>query len=210
MRELTQRQQSIIVGTILGDGYLQPTSKNSARLRIEQSAKQKWYVWWKYRELKSLMQSAPIALTRYNPVYRRTYSYARCQTYAHSKLGELRRLFYTSRGSKRVPEGAERMLTPLALATWYMDDGYLFHGDRVAYIYLSDLSRESIAHLKRTLARRYDLHPRLYRKKLGDCFYFPVVETRKLLRVVRRYILPRFRYKVLREDPRTTEVERLR
>lgn len=197
MGKLTQRQRSIIVGTILGDGYLQPTSKHSARLRIEQSAKQKWYALWKYRELRPHMQSAPIALTRHNPVYRRTYHYARCQTYAHPELGTLRRLFYTPRGPKRVPEAAGRMLTPLALATWYMDDGYLFRDDHVAYIYLSDLSASSRARLKRILAHRYDLHPRLYRKKLGDCFYFPVAETRKLLRIVRRYILPQFRYKVL-------------
>lgn len=197
MGKFTPRQQSIIVGTILGDGYLQPTSQYAARLRIEQSVKQKWYAQWKYRELRPLMQARPVSLTRHNPVYQRTYGYVRCQTLASPELGALRRMFYTRRGTKTIPAKTEELLTPLALATWYMDDGYLFRGDRVAYIYLSDLAERSIARLRVVLARRYDLYPHLYRKKLGDCFYFPVAETRKLLRIVRKYTLPQFNYKVL-------------
>lgn len=197
MGKLTQRQQSIIIGTIFGDGYLQPTSKHAARLRIEQSSKQKAYAVWKARELRHLMQARPVSLTRYNQVFQRTYHYVRCQTLASPELGALRKLFYTRTGRKRVPPEAERLLTPLALATWYMDDGYFFRGDRVAYIYLSDLASDSIRRLKKILARKYDLRPNLYRKKLGNCFYFPVAETRKLFRIVERYILPSFRYKVL-------------
>lgn len=197
MGRFTQRQRSIIVGTILGDGYLQPTSKHAARLRIEQSAKQKFYAQWKYEQFQQVMQGKPVSLTRFNPYYQRTYQYMRCQTVALPELGWFREQFYTQRGLKRVPANIQTLLTPLALAIWYMDDGYFYRRDSAAYIYLSNLSAQSIARIRRALALRYDLHPHLYQKKLGKCFYFPVAETKKLLKTVKSFILPQFQYKVL-------------
>lgn len=194
---MNAKQRSIVVGTILGDGYLQPTGKSKARLRIEHSSKQDFYVQWKHKQLKSLMQSEPKILSRYNQYYEKTYNYSRCQSLAQTELGCLRREFYTQKGDKQIPCSIKNLLTPLALAVWYMDDGYLYHRDKTAYIYLSNLSEASVKRITRVLAERYDLHPHLYRKKLGDCFYFPVAETRKLLKIVQPYALKQFDYKFL-------------
>ena len=57
---LTQNQRSIIIGTLLGDGYMRiiPRRKN-AFLEVNHSSKQKDYVDWKYQELASIVKSGP-------------------------------------------------------------------------------------------------------------------------------------------------------
>jgi len=57
---LTQLQKSIIIGCILGDGYLRifPGRKN-ALMEINHSAKAKDYVDWKYSALKNVSGSPP-------------------------------------------------------------------------------------------------------------------------------------------------------
>ena len=48
---LNRREFGILVGTILGDAYIDQYPKN-ARIAIMHSLKQKEYVDWKYQELK--------------------------------------------------------------------------------------------------------------------------------------------------------------
>ncbi len=57
---LTEFERSIIIGSILGDGYLRiiPGRKN-AFLEINHSIKAKEYVDYKYNSLKRLCESAP-------------------------------------------------------------------------------------------------------------------------------------------------------
>jgi len=57
---LTQEQKSLIIGTILGDGYLRiiPRRKN-AFLEVNHSANQRDYVDWKYSILRSIVKSGP-------------------------------------------------------------------------------------------------------------------------------------------------------
>ena len=55
---LVQRQ--IIIGSLLGDGYLYPTvSKKYAYFRIAHGPKQKDYVWWKYNYFKNWVLTSP-------------------------------------------------------------------------------------------------------------------------------------------------------
>lgn len=57
---LTQSQKSLIIGTMLGDGYLRiiPGRKN-AFLEINHSFSQKEYVDWKFNRLKNICISTP-------------------------------------------------------------------------------------------------------------------------------------------------------
>ena len=80
--------QQIVIGCILGDGYI----TKSGCLQIEQLAKQKEYVDWKYESLKSIVSGEPKKVTRYDKRTQRTYSSYRFYTQALFK--ELRREFY--------------------------------------------------------------------------------------------------------------------
>ena len=48
--ELTCRQVQILIGTILGDGYISPRGQ----IQLEHSDKYKEYLFWKYKELGSV------------------------------------------------------------------------------------------------------------------------------------------------------------
>ena len=113
MGSLSDVQQQLILGCVLGDGYMR--KKVNAHLQITHSVKQKDYVDWKYRMLKNIIVSAP-----------KTYSGNegrigyRFFTKSIPELTEIYQKFYQNK-KKVVPDVLH--LTPLTLAVWYMDDG---------------------------------------------------------------------------------------
>lgn len=113
---LTQIQRSIIIGTLLGDGYLRIVpGRKDALLEINHSFSQKEYVDWKYEMLKSLCKSGPVI--RKGNGTRIAYRFT---TRQHLELTELKALFYKN-GVKQIPRGV--VLNPMMLAVWFMDDG---------------------------------------------------------------------------------------
>ena len=113
---LTQRQRSIVIGSILGDGYVRiMPGRADAFLEINHSISQKEYVDWKHRELKSICRSLPVA--RRGNGNRIAYRFF---TKQHPDLTELYRLFYKG-NMKIIPR--RLVLDPLTIAVWFMDDG---------------------------------------------------------------------------------------
>jgi len=202
---LLKRQREILIGLILGDGYLQKTGRRNARLRLEHSEKQKDYIFWKYEQFRHLMQAPPHLVERWNPIWRRTYRYWRCQTHSTPVLGRYRRRFYAD-GRKRIPEDIDNLLkSPLSLAVWYMDDGYYSRRDRSACIYLPSYGPDELERLCQALQRNFDLRPKVvWKKGRYLCLYFPAGETRKLFALIGEHVIPAMRYK-LPPNPVTTE-----
>jgi len=112
--ELSQRQKEILIGCILGDAYISPLGK----IRIEQSTKQRNYVDWKYRELRSLCYPAePREIIHTLPTGKKhTSVFFLLRQYFRS----WRSIFYEGR-TKIFP--SDLPISPLSLAVWYMDDG---------------------------------------------------------------------------------------
>ena len=59
MGSLSEFQQQLILGCVLGDGYMR--KKTHAHLQITHSFSQKEYVDWKYQVLKNLVITPPKA-----------------------------------------------------------------------------------------------------------------------------------------------------
>ncbi len=195
---LTQKQKAILVGTVLGDGFLQKTGEKNARLRLEHGVKQKEYLLWKMSAFPNLFQGMPSHLSRVHPKTTATYEYWRAQSNATPVLGTWRTLFYPE-GKKRIPAHLAEMLTePLALAVWYMDDGYYYPKDKNSYLYLGSVSKEEAEIARGAIEKNFNLAPRVYdKKKKGFALYFSSSETKKLHDIVRPYlVLPLFAYKV--------------
>ena len=113
---LTQKQRSIIIGTLLGDGYLRIVpGRSNALLEVNHSYSQKEYVDWKYKNLQEICQSEP--KMRKGNGKRIAY---RFNTRQHQELTELYRLFYL-KGKKNIPNNLS--LDPIMLSVWFMDDG---------------------------------------------------------------------------------------
>jgi hypothetical protein len=205
---ITKRQREIIIGTILGDGYLRKTGKKNARLKLEHSEKQRDYIFWKYQELKNLMQDKPKKIVRYNPKWKKKYIYYRCQTHSMPFLGKLKRYFYDDNGKKVIPTNIKNLLkSELSLAVWYMDDGYCYKRDQVIYIYLHKYKEEELERLKLALKDNFNIETKVIYKKGYPCIYLDKGETKKFFKIVGKYIIECMRYKTPL-DPVTTGGEK--
>jgi hypothetical protein len=203
-RKMTQKQKHIVIGMILGDAYLQKTGKQNARLRLEQGISQRDYLEWKVGKLKNYFQSKIQTLERNNPVWKRTYQYVRIQSTASPDFGKLRDLFYNN-SQKIIPKTITIIFkNPLSLAVWFMDDGYYYQRDKMAYLYIPNFDKESVKLLLEMLEVNFNLLPILKRKKKGSVLVFSVNETKKLMNLIRKYIIPSMRYK-LSLDPVSTD-----
>ena len=209
--ELNNQQEAILHGTLLGDGYLQQTSEDAARLRIEHSLKQEALVYWKYAQLEHIFQSEPQLVERTHPATKKTYQYLRLQSYAFTELGALRQEFYNQAGKKIVPNKLDSMLSnPLTIATWYMDDGYYDKRDKSAHIYLQAFVSEDITRLIAAF-EQHNITPKAYcRPDRAACqLNFRSVERDNLFALIKPHVIEEMRYKISL-DPVTTDLERVR
>ena len=110
--EFSSEQWDLIIGSLLGDGYLVQTTRGYA-FRVNHGTHQKDYVDWKYEKLKDFVNSFPKFAE--NCYYFRTVT--------HDAFNDLQAQFYP-KGKKQVPRQliASRM-NPMTLAVWLMDDG---------------------------------------------------------------------------------------
>ena len=191
---LTQEQKSIIYGTVLGDGYLRATGKKNACLRLEHGAKQRDFLFWKVKMLAPLFQGKPKYLERIHPLTKKTYCYWRHCSQTTPYLGKMRKLFYPQ-GKKRIPENIDKYLTSLALAVWYMDDGYYYQRDKCSYLYLGNVSVTEAQRVFQVLKDKFNLSTSVKKKKKGYAIYFSPNEAEKLKQLIKSYTIPLFDYK---------------
>ncbi|HUD45109.1 MAG TPA: LAGLIDADG endonuclease [Patescibacteria group bacterium] len=109
----SQKQLMFIIGSILGDGYLETTTRGYS-LRIHHGITQKEYVDFKYSLVSSFVNSKPKRSG--NAYYFRTVS--------HPLFNQLRSIFYNDQRKKVIPKlFLRKNFDPFALAIWIMDDG---------------------------------------------------------------------------------------
>lgn len=122
----TESQRSIVVGTLLGDGYLRSSGNSnnpSYALVFAHGEKQREYLEWMKDELKPFV----LADTPYLHKKTSIHNHAPVSSYhtiCHSWLTELRKAFYPN-NIKTVSLDWLNQVDELALAVWYMDDGSL-------------------------------------------------------------------------------------
>jgi hypothetical protein len=202
---MNKRKQAILVGMILGDAYLQKTGKRNARIRLEHSEKQKDYLLWKGSQFPEFFQGKPRRIERFNPVYKKKYVYFRWQSNASPQIGKFRQIFY-QKGKKIIPEELPKFLKdPLSLAIWFMDDGYFYRRDKIAYLYLPKYSQEEVGRLLATLKSNFSLEAKVKSKKRGNLvLIFSVQKTKKLISLIKPFIIPSMKYKISSSDPLST------
>jgi len=83
---------------------------------------------------------------------------------ASAIYGDVWKIFYPQ-GKKRIPDLLSVWLTEtLALAVWYMDDGYFFPRERECYLYLGTVSSEEAQTARAVVASNFSLAPRVLDK----------------------------------------------
>ncbi|MDD2274654.1 MAG: hypothetical protein PHG37_02475 [Candidatus Pacebacteria bacterium] len=183
---LTQLQRSLIIGSVLGDGYIRiMPGRKDAFLEVNHSLKAKDYVDWKYFVLKNICNSEPKEMETNEG--RHAYRFF---TKQDKEITEIYNLFYRD-GKKIISKELE--INPIVLAVWLMDDGSKSNGG----VYLNT-QQFSMLDQKRLLhkLREIGLRARLNRDKKYYRIRFLKESIPKLIEIVQPHIIPSMRYKI--------------
>ena len=183
MGSLTERQEAIIVGCLLGDGTMR--CKTNALLEINHSIKQSGYAQWKYNELKELVSTQPHK--RFGNAGRIAYRFT---TRSLPELTEIYRKFYQY-GKKIIPDNL--ILNPLSLAVWFMDDGCKSY--RAVYLNTQKFNVTEQKRLAELLNNQFSIKATLNKDKKYYRLRIAVSSVGKFLEIIKPYLLPMFCYK---------------
>lgn len=128
--KLTEKDKSILIGLLLGDGYID----DKGRIYVEHGEKQKEYCIYKAKLLHSVCGGKDIKVHEY--IKNRSILKDREQfkestfiTYSFKKQSQsfvpIRQLLYDNNRKKYISEKILPYLTPEVIALWWMDDGCL-------------------------------------------------------------------------------------
>ena len=116
--ELTDAQKEVIIGSLLGDGYL----SENGHFKVTHYQEQLGYLLHTHKELAP--HSLPVFYEE-KEMDTGTLAFAfGYRTAQHEWLRVLRSIFYPN-GEKVFPVAILKSLTPKSLAYWYFDDGHL-------------------------------------------------------------------------------------
>lgn len=187
----------ILIGSVLGDGCFTPVSKKrgEAQLFFGCDDRHLEYLEWLHHLLE------PLGVRGIKP--KRGFHQHYFYTHPSIAIGRLRSLFYPH-GKKIVPEEINQLLvSPLALAVWYQDDGTLdararYHWNAKFATYC--FSKNDCDRLAETLRANFDLHVTVARCVMREKIYWQLyVRSRSMERFVKLvspFIRPSFLYKI--------------
>lgn len=183
MGSLSEFQQQLILGCVLGDGYMR--MKTHAHLQITHSFKQKEYVDWKYQILKNLTITPP-------KTYKGNGDRVGYRFFTKSlpELTSIYKKFYSNK-IKRVPK--DIILKPVTLAVWYVDDGSRSY--KSCYFNTQEFDLESQNNLIKALSK-LKIKARLNKDKQYFRIRVLTSSTPHLMNIIKPYVIKSMRYKI--------------
>lgn len=193
---MTSRQRNILVGLLLGDGHLEQNGRY-VRLKVDQACRHADYINWLYGELKDLVPRCPILIRQKDGRTGKIYERLHFATYSMCALTKWREAFYRQ-GKKIVPSNIGKLLkSGISLAVWLMDDGYKRNDCAAIRLNTDCFSLEENRRLRGCLGKNFKINSHIHRKGAWFNIYIPKGEAEKFSMLVKPYIAPSFRHKIL-------------
>ena len=192
--KLTSRQREILVGLLLGDGCLE-TQNNGVtyRLKIEHCLAQNDYVNWLYDIYKDWVMTPPQIKQKNGETITQNVWF---NTVSHIALRYYGKQFYPQ-GKKILPKYISRLLKPLTLAIWFMDDGSLKSKDhRTLILNTQGFTIKEVEMLQKALKDKYSIEAQLRKQKDGTQLMMVRESAVEFARIISPYLLPQFAYKL--------------
>ncbi|MBI2021094.1 hypothetical protein HYS99_01105 [Candidatus Giovannonibacteria bacterium] len=191
---LTDRQREILVGKLLGDGHLETLNHSRTyRLKIEHSIKQKDYVEWLLKEFRNWVHGNMYTKLKYER------KYVGFTTYTHGALRFYAQQFYKD-GKKIVPKMIYKLLSPIGLAAWFMDDGSWKSDRHSTYIiHTLGFKKDSLILLQDVLRKKFGIETALHMQRQKYWRLYIISEyAEKFRNVIEPYVLeiPSMKYKL--------------
>ena len=180
---LSSLQRELIVGSLLGDAYLMPTTSGFC-FRVNHGIQQRDYVDWKFKMLAELVRTPP----------RESGNCYYFRTVTHPEFSHYREHFYS--GDRKIVPLAllAEQLSELSLAVWLMDDGAVDRKQvRLNTQSFSFTENEALASLLRA---KFGIEARLnqdkdrYRLRVSDA------SVQRLKDLVGPHLIPSMLYKL--------------
>ena len=181
---LTNVQESILIGSLLGDGTMR--KKINAYLEINHAYSQKVLVDWIFAKLKNLVITPP--KWREGNEGREAYRFF---TRSLPVLTPFYNKFYFN-GKKIIPDNLR--LNALSLAIWFMDDGSKSRS--AIYLNTQQFSVDEQKKLIFILKDQFNLDSTLNKDKIYFRIRVRSESSKKMVKIINKYILPDFRYKL--------------
>lgn len=194
----TQQQFQIILGSILGDGFLSNPKRKGANsftdsaLKMIHSSKQLDYLTWKHSQLADISC----------PIYSRLSSdggvRVSFQTHAHPYFTHLRSIWYPS-GTKIVNLEELNEIDELGLAIWFMDDGTqgISKGSPYGFFCTDGFSYIEQFLIQGFLAHRFKIDTSVTTNGNGRWrIRVKAAGMRRLCKLIEPYIIPSMSYKL--------------
>ena len=196
---------SIIIGSLLGDGYANSRRIEGTRFCFRQSVIHKDYLFWLYKFFndKGYCSNLPPRmyerelLNKYTQETKVYYGYE-FNTFTFRSFNWIHKLFY-KKGKKYINQDLINYITPLALAIWIMDDGgWAKPGVRLS---TNAFKLEEVEYLAGILTSKWGLKCTLAsHKKVSKSNQYSIYilgeSLPKLKKLVFPHIIPSMRYKL--------------
>lgn len=182
----TTTEHSIILGTLLGDGFLQKRAQK-ARLRISHSLKQKEYVDWKYQKLLRLCQRTSPPVTK---AVRLGYTYS-FSTQSERILLKYHSLFYSTNGIKTITSYLFNYVKdPLSLAIWWLDGGNACTDCNAGRLATQAFTLEEQKILQQLLFQNFNIETNIVSRRDQYFLYIPSKIFPKLVNIIKHDVEP--------------------
>ena len=192
---LTEKEDAIIVGSILGDGCLEHNGSH-VRIRFEHGISQKEYLLWKYEQLKNIVAGPPMKVHAFHRKNQKFYDSLRFYTRSNEAFEKYSETFYKDK-RKIIPKNISELLThPLSLAVWFMDDGYKRNDCNALRLSTDSFNKNEQEILSDILNRNFNISNKLHKKGKTWNIYIPQSSARRFVDIGKPYIIPELKYKI--------------
>lgn len=195
-------QKQIILGTLLGDGYMlyREYTWSNCRLTFTHCLKQKEYALWKANQI-----GLPYYIYYRNRLDKRTNKIYH-SILIHFKANDIFNYYFDMfyQNKKKVATGLViNWLKPLGIAVWYCDDGNLYMSQDTKILTLStdSFSDQERNYVINNFKRKYDLNFKI--SKRGEIRLVSLREIKKFMAIFAQYIPDCMTYKKTDIDYRT-------
>lgn len=189
--ELSPDEEAVLIGTVLGDGAL-AMHGHHARLFVKHKAAHRALVEFKW---KTFSRFTSMRLHEFDQqLGRKRYPCVQFVTRTHPVFTTWRRRFYVDR-RKIVPTNVVDLLSPLAAAVWFMDDGSADHTGVTLQTHC--FTMDEVQRLQAALSERFDIVATIRENKRRPILYIGKRELPRFRAVIAPFVLPDLEYKLV-------------
>lgn len=196
---LTQEQKEVIIGTLLGDSTIR-TSKCNYCIKFEQKYTQIDYLNHLHEIFKPFVGTGPKLRVIKNAFHKDYGVSCWFRTYAHIKFKYYENRFYKTdekgRRRKIVPRNIHQMLTPRALAYWFMDDGSFSFWGTLYCLNTQSFTLSEQKNLVKALKSKFNLNFNVIKDRAYYRLALQEQDNKNFKQLIQPYIVPSFQYKL--------------